>query len=472
MERDSDELLSVRGDASHPTRTFPRSRTSWILTALVVLGAVLRFWRLGSNRLGFDESFTAMAGRLPVGSLFALLGVRDSHPPLDYLFHAPLARAGVDEFWFRVPSVACSIGAVALFAWWMRHRGLAGIVATGLVAVSAFQLVHGREARMYADLELIGVAVAVLTDSWLRRPRAWQPPAIGALVFVGLMTHTSMFLLGAGLLLVPGRRTDRDAWRWRMALAAGLVGWAILWGPTFLMQAQGGHSDWIPRTTVSNMIHTYGRLVAFDPTLHVPALLAVAGGAWFLIRQDRRLGRVWVCCALAPAALAAATGAAAPVLLDRTLTVVAWGPLLAIAYLVGAAARRARLLAACATLALVVVMMPPALSAVSGTSGPDRVLRHLEQVVGPGDVVALHPSGRLHELLWSVGVRGTHPYAPVEVAGVGDTTGVALDPNRVPSGRLWLVDWSQHHLPAPNGPRCANDWARAGARVYCITTVP
>ena len=74
--------------------------------------------------------------------------------------------------------------------------------------------------------------------------------------------------------------------------------------------------------------------------------------------------------------------------------------------------------------------------------------------------------------MWSVAVRGAHPYATVAVAGYGDTVGIALDPNRVPSSRLWVVDWSQHHLPTPSGPRCAADWTHAGARVYCITSVP
>jgi uncharacterized membrane protein len=437
----------------------------------VLFGGVLRFWALGANRLGFDESFTAMAGRLPVGDLFEHLRVRDSHPPLDYLLHAPLARAGVDEFWFRVPSALFSVGAVALFAWWMRRRGFAGLVATALLAVSAFQLVHGREARMYADLELMGVAAAVLADSWLRRPRAWHAPVTGALVFVGLLTHTSMFLLGAGLLLVPGRRTDRDAWRWRVALSSGLLGWAVVWGPSFLRQTRGGHSDWIPRTTVSGMIHTYGGLVTFDPALHLAALVTIAAGAWFLVRADRHLGRVWVCCALVPAALAAATGVVAPVLLDRTLTLAAWGPLLAIAYFVSEAAGARRLLGGIAVLVLAVAMIPPAIAAVSGTSGPDRVLRHLEQVTRAGDVVALHPGGRLHELTWSLGARGPHPYSVVRVVGFGDTAGIALDPSGPPSGRLWLLDWAKHRLPPANRARCAPDWTSGAARLSCLVTV-
>jgi hypothetical protein len=448
----------------------PKVAAWWLLTPPVLVGAALRLWGLGANRLGFDEAFTGMAGRLPIGDLFAFLEVRDSHPPLDYLLRAPLARAGVDEFLFRLPSALCSIGAVALFAWWMRRRGLAGIVATGLLAVSAFQLVHGREARMYADLELIGVAVAVLADTWLRRPRAWHGPAIGGLVLVGLLTHTSMFLLGAGLLLLPGRRTDRDAWRWRTALAAALVGWLVLWGRAFINQAQGGHSDWIPRTTVSGMIHAFGRLVVFDPALHLPVLAAVAAGAYFLIRADRRLGRVWLCCTLVPAGLAAATGTVAPVLLDRTLTLFAWGPLLATAYLVSAMARRGRHIGAVAALVLVVVMLPPALHAVSGTSSPDRVLRQVEQVAHPGDVVAIHPAGRLHELAWSIGVRGPWPYGVATLTGLANTNGIVLDPAAPRSGRVWLLDWTKHPLPAPLGPRCAPDRTVGGARLICLAT--
>jgi hypothetical protein len=156
------------------------------LTMTVAVGAVLRLWGLGAHRLGYDEAFTAMVGRMPLGDLFAYLRAQDSHPPLDYLLRAPLARAGVDEFWFRLPSVACSVGALALFAWWMRRYGFAGFVATALVALSDFELTHGRIARMYSELELIGVLAAVLADAWLRQPRRGHAPAVGALVFVGL----------------------------------------------------------------------------------------------------------------------------------------------------------------------------------------------------------------------------------------------------------------------------------------------
>jgi hypothetical protein len=447
-------------------------RAWWFLAPIVLVGAVLRLWGLGAHRLGFDETFTAMAGRLPLGSMFDFLRVHDSHPPLDYLLHAPLARAGVDEFLFRFPSAMCSIAAVGLFAWWMRRRGFVGVVATGLLAVSAFQLVHGREARMYAEMELIGVAVAVLAEAWLRQPRRWHAAAVGAVVFLGLLTHVSMFLLGAGLLLLAGRRADRAAWQWRLGLAAGVAGWAVLWGQSFLVQTRGGHSDWIPRTTWGGMIIAAGRLVTYQAWLHVIVFAAVGAGAFLLVRADRRLGRVWVCCVLVPAALAALTGTVAPVLIDRTLTVVSWGPLLALAFLVRAIADRSRRAGVIAVLALVVLTVPSAIHTVTAPSGADQVIRHVEQASAPGDVVAIHPGGRLQEPLWSVGVRGDQPYQLVSVVGLGNTTGFVLSPSVPRSGRLWLLDWTSHPLPVPQLPRCAPDWSGGGARLYCLVVGP
>jgi hypothetical protein len=279
-----------------------------------------------------------------------------------------------------------------------------------------------------------------------------------------------MFLLGAGLLILAGRRTDRDAWRWRAGLAAGFAAWCVLWGPSFLAQTSGGHSDWIPRTTLDGMVHTYGRLVTYEPGLHALALLAVAAGAVLLVRADRRLGRVWLCCVLVPAALAALTGTVAPVLLDRTLTVASWGPLLAIAFVVAAIVRRSRLVGAVAIAVLVVVMVPPAVRLVTHRSNPDMVLTHISKVARQGDIVAIHSGGRFPEIAWSLGVR-RGPYRVVSVPGLAHTKAMELGTG-APSGRTWLLDWSSHPLPWQPSPRCAPDWFHSGATVSCLAAAP
>jgi hypothetical protein len=395
------------------------------------------------------------------------LRLNDSHPPLDYLIRAPLARAGVDEFLFRLPSALCSIGALALLAWWLRRYGAAGIVATALFAVSAFELRHGRTARMYAELELIGVGAAVLTDAWLRRPRRWHAPALAVLVLLGLLTHVSMFLLAGGLVAAAGLRRDHSAWRWRFAILVGGVGWAVLWGPSFLTQARGGHSDWIPRTTLDRAVHTFGSLVSNDARLHVFALVAVAAGVVVVWRRDARLGRVLVCCAVVPAGLAAVTGLFEPVLLDRTLTVAAWGPAVAIGFLVGAVAARSRTAASVACVAMAIVAVPAMVHVLDTPSTPDLALRRIQRVEQPGDVLAIRPAGKFPELTWSLGVRSGMPYHEVAIAHLGNSRGIALGSAPL-TGRIWLLDWTGRPIPTGGRARCAPDWSSRSSRVVCL----
>lgn len=458
-------------DAPPPTRTRSRADVAAVvaIACAVVAGAVLRLWGLGTGRLNFDESFTAMAGRLPVTHLFSFLRAHDSHPPLDYLLRAPLARAGASELVFRLPSALCSLAALALFAWWVRGRRFAGVVATVAMAVSAFQLAHGREARMYAVMELVGVAAVVIADAWVRRPRRAHAPVMAVVLLVGLMTHVSGVLLAIGVFALAGLRRDRDAWRWRAGvLAAGLT-WAALWGRAFLIQAHGGHSSWIAATTVHGLTNALGRLVTFRSDAYVAVVAAVAFGAIVMWRRDRVLGRVWTCCFAVPVGVGALAGLALPVVIDRTFTVVAWGPLLAIGFALDAVVRRSRTVAAVAFVALLAVMLPSTAYTLTTRSGPDVAIRHLERVVRPGDVVAVRPSWKAVETQWSLGVRGRVPFEPVRAVGVPGADARVLGRGRL-SGRVWLLDW--HHYALTNTTPCAPTWQRGTSRVECLRVPP
>ncbi|HEY7135657.1 MAG TPA: hypothetical protein VIB48_11365 [Acidimicrobiia bacterium] len=464
--RSSVAALVDDGRVLEPRLARRRQRTGLVLGVLVVIGAGFRLWALGVHRLNFDESFTAMAGRMSFSRMMAYLRAHDSHPPLDYLLHAPLARAGVSELVLRLPSVACSIGALAVFAWWTRRRGIAGIVATALMALSAFQITHGREARMYAELELLGVAIAVLAWTWLRRPRPWHAAALGALVLAGLLTHVSMFLLGFGLVAIPGRRTDTDAWRWRLAIAGAAAGWAVLWGATFWVQAHGGHSGWIPRTSWRGLSGAVAHLVTPDASARVIVVALVVLGGVILVRRDRTLGRVWLCCFAVPVAVGAVAGLFAPVVLDRTFTLVAWAPLLALGFVVDDVARWRRWVGwAMATIGIV-VMVPAAAHAVTVTSGPDTVLRRLASDARAGDVVAVFPAWRGPELEWSLGVRHGASFRPVDL-GLRNTAAIRLGVER-PSGRVWLLDWRPPGATPPTSARCAPTWSWHGSTILCI----
>ncbi len=456
MER---SRLRTRGTRPRPV--------SVALALIVVVGAVIRFWHLGSTALNFDESFTAMTGRLPLGSIFGFLRNNDSHPPFDYLLQLPLARAGVSPFVFRLPSVLCSIAALALFAWWMRDRGRVGIYATAAMAICAFQVVHGREARMYAPLELIGVACAVVADAWLHTPRRKYAVLVGALTFAGLMTHVSMLLLAVGLLALAGRRVDAAAWQWRGAVLGGLAAWALLWGASFLVQARGGHSSWIPHTTAARFVDTISALVTTQAGVADIVVVAICVGGIICWRRDATLARVLACCCFVPAGLAGLLGLRSPVLLDRTLTLAAWGPLLALAVAADALSRRARALGFPAAAITAVVMLASTAGAIAAP-GPTAALDQLDRVARPGDVIAIQPLPKGVELDWTLAIRGDDgPTRSVQLPGIRDAAAVALTGRR-PTGRVWLMQITSRKIALAGDHLCAPTWHRGLTRMFCI----
>ena len=471
LVRDRASATRLRTFTNFPlldTRRAPdRRRIGPLLVLIVVIGAGLRLWHLGASRFSYDEAFTAMAGRLPLGSLVDFITRHDSHPPLDYLIHAPFARAGASEFWFRFPSVVMSIAALALLAWWLRSRRGVAIWATIVMAVNPFQITHGRDARMYAELEFIGVAIAALTNAWLNRPRTRHAVLLGVLVFAGLLTHVSMFLLAAGLMAVPGSRRDRAAWQWRGAIVGGGLGWALIWGAHFVVQAQGGHSSWIPSTTPATLATAISHLLTFEAALVVPAVVAIVAGAVLLVRSDRRLGRVWLCCFALPVGIAAVAGLAEPVVLDRTFTLMSWAPVVALAFVLDTVVRRNRFVGVVATAMVIAIALLPSLAIVSGHNGPDSPLRALEARVRPGDIVAVQPLSKAPELQWSLGVQTHSSTAQVSVPGNPRAFGIRVGTGAA-TGRIWLLNWNAHRPSTDLVSPCGPQWGTGRVQIHCL----
>lgn len=444
--------------------------TGLTLVALVASGAFLRLWNVGTSRLNYDESFTAMAGRRSFSQLVSYLSANDSHPPLDYLLHAPLARAGVDEFWFRFPSVVFSVAAIALLAWWLRDRPIVAIVATALMAFAPFQLIHGREARMYAELEFLGVAIAFVADRWVHHPRTRHSVMLGGLVAAGFFTHVSMFLLAAGLLALAGRRRDRAAWEWRGAIGVALLAWIVAWAPVFLVQARGGHSSWIPHTTPSTLVHALGSAISSPIAILVVA--ATIAGITLLVRRRDPLGRVTVCLYAIPVALGAIAGLAVPVVIDRTFTLIAWVPALAIGVLIDTVATRERAAAAGIALAGLAVVATGVPAVVTGHTGPDTPLRVVGAHLRTGDIVAVRPASKAPELQWSLGVRRFPDSEPVTLHGRHSTYALRVGDGR-PTGRIWLIDWHRFGRPRSWGNEsCHRTVAWRATSVRCIESDP
>jgi hypothetical protein len=444
--------------------------------ALVVVGIALRVWALGAHSLSFDETFTAMAARRSPTALFHFLRIHDAHPPLDYLLRAPFASTGSDVL-VRLPSVVFSSLALVLFAWWMRGRGRVGLLATGLVAISGFELFYGREARMYALMELVGVVVAIGTDRWLARRSPGAAAVVGGALLVGVFTHVSTLVLAAGVFWVAGLARDRAAWWWRAAVAAPVLVWAAAWGTTFAHQASGSPAGWIPRTSVDSFFQSVAQPLSFSAGLAPLIVLAIAAGCVLIARsgEDRRLAQVGAACFVGPVLLAAAIGAFGNFFQPRTLTFAAWAPLLAIAVLVDAALKRWRILGLAALVLVAAVALPATAEGVNrpGLDGMDATNAHLRAVVRPGDVVAIRPQWMRSLIEWNLGVQrdGDVHAVAAPVAGAFAMR-IPAEPGSGPTGRTWLVEADGNRIATPGAGKCAPEWNNDTTRVRCIRAHP
>ena len=120
-----------------------------------------------------DETYTALAVRLPIGSMLEHLDRTDPHPPLSYLLFKPVAVRTTDLGGLRATSAVASVLAVVVMALWLRDRGVTGVGAVLLFAIAPYQLVYGREMRMYGLLALGGVVAAAAAEAMV----CW--PALG-----------------------------------------------------------------------------------------------------------------------------------------------------------------------------------------------------------------------------------------------------------------------------------------------------
>lgn len=215
---------------------------------VVVLGVLSRLWT--SSELWLDESLSLGIASLPLEEGYQALR-RDGSPPAYYLvLHGWIALFGTGEVAVRSLSVLTSLAALPLV--WVAGRRLGGRPAAAaallLLAVSPFAVRYATETRMYALVQLLTAAGAVLLLRALERPSPARLAPVSLAAGVLALTHYwALFLLAAtGLLLLalavrgPDRRAGR---RTLLALCAG--GLLFLpWLPTFAFQATRTGTPW------------------------------------------------------------------------------------------------------------------------------------------------------------------------------------------------------------------------------------
>ena len=202
-----------------------------LLTALILLGVLIRFYHLGTNGLNLDELVSANLARS--GNMRWFLD--DTNPPLyHWLLRSWLALVPPTEFWLRSLSVFFSTGALAFTAQAAlskdRHApSLWNLLPVFFLALLPLSVHSAQEARMGALWEFfsaMGLWAVVRTDR-----RSYGVAAVGA-VMTQWLGALSAFLEARNL--------------WMQSRKIGWIGGAVVFALAFslALNATSYHLDW------------------------------------------------------------------------------------------------------------------------------------------------------------------------------------------------------------------------------------
>ncbi len=267
-----------------------RGWSLWLLACIVLAGAVVRFWGLGSVGLHGDEKTMA----LPVMNL-----INEGRPLMPsgmfypravgqlYVMAASVMAFGQSEWAMRLPSALCGI-LLILLAYKAGGRFLTPAWNLALAATVAFLpnfIEDSQTARMYVFLVTCVTGYMALVFAWERTGRSGYLVAAVFTLLVGLQFHT-LAIFAAFLVFLPGllQGDERKFWAGAAAFVSIAVGFEVINHlitiayPQAVESADNGEVGNGPHASVVPHIKHLWLLVG--------ALPALAFSSWVLARRS------------------------------------------------------------------------------------------------------------------------------------------------------------------------------------------
>jgi mannosyltransferase len=279
-----------------------QSQAVWLLAALVVLAAVLRFWRLGDWSFQATEMFTLRDSDTP----------QFSNPrPLGYLLNYYLIRPllPLDEFGLRLLPAVFGVLAIPIFYTITRRLidTRTALFGALLVAVSPLLVMYSQLARYWSLVFLLSAIYpyAIYLGIRERSPGALAVGLVAGILAV-LAHPVSIVLIGGPLvwLLVTYARPrhlvelwNRKSFRWGL-LAACVVAAIVAVRFIPMLQAwitahdeqKSGGGQFLLRTPLAPGLKQLLYVLAYAESLTVPVALGAIAGIYMLWRErDRTL---------------------------------------------------------------------------------------------------------------------------------------------------------------------------------------
>ena len=279
------------------------TRQQGLLLLIVVLGAALRLYHLGSWSIWVDEAHTWRDATKPLDQFWQ---TGSAGHPISYLILRSVVDLGAyDPFWLRLPFAAIGIATVPLLG--LLAVPLVGtraaLLAALFLAVNPWHIYWSQNARGYVLLAFFGMLASMACFHGVRQ-RSWVLVVV-ALAFAMLagLSHPSAYpLLGAFVIFAVSERWKvPKLTRRRVALGMILVA-AMLY---FLVWAFDVLQTFARSKPDASMLHLV-QTTAFY--FRPPLILAAAGAAALALKLRDRAGIFLALWAVVPVLLLAVMG--------------------------------------------------------------------------------------------------------------------------------------------------------------------
>lgn len=227
-----------------------------VVVALTVLAAVLRLYRIGHQGLWFDEAYTVMLVKLPLGRMLTTIPKTESTPYLYYLLawmwtHV-FGRGAAD-----LRSLSALFGTFVVPVAYLAARRLLGSVrvALSVAALAAFNpllIWYSQEARAYELLVLTSALTLVAFAYAREQPSRGRLAAWALTSGIALVSHYD-----AALVVVPEAvwllgEHRRQIGPWLAVAFVAACGGGLL--PLLIAQSDAGNAAWIQRAPLNDRL--------------------------------------------------------------------------------------------------------------------------------------------------------------------------------------------------------------------------